>query len=186
MPDSRLISRRIIRDGAVVPDDWTLVTGDESLLPEGRVIVPLRTWLARRSFFLSRAGMPVGVWIDGHDDPATLAPDLAHLALLAIRFPKFADGRGYSTAALLRSRYGFRGELRAIGDVLRDQLFYLKRVGFNAFAVREDKDIDDALTALKDFSEPYQGSVDPPLPLYARRSRDPVDSRARSLALPEA
>ena len=74
-----------------------------------------------------------------------------------------------SIAALLRSRYGFKGELRAIGDVLRDQLFYLQRVGFSAFALRADKDIHDALNALSDFSETYQGAIDQALPLFRRR-----------------
>jgi uncharacterized protein (DUF934 family) len=160
----------------VVADDWTLVDastpGAEIVLPAGKLIVPLAWWVDHRDLltacYLARA-LPLGVWLDGADDPASLADDLDRLALIAIRFPKFTDGRGYSSAALLRTRYGFRGELRAIGDVLRDQLFYLQRVGFDAFAVRADKDIHDAAKGLAEFSETYQASADQPLPLFRRR-----------------
>jgi uncharacterized protein (DUF934 family) len=86
-----------------------------------------------------------------------------------VHFPTFTDGRGYSTARLLRERYGYRGELRAVGDVLRDQLFYLSRVGFDAFALRQDQDAEGALASLADFSESYQASVERPQPLFRRR-----------------
>ena len=81
----------------------------------------------------------------------------------------FSDGRGYSYAQLLSTQYGYSGELRAIGDVLRDQLFYLKRCGFNSFALREDQKIEEAVNNLSDFNETYQASSDNPKPLYARR-----------------
>lgn len=161
-------SLKIIRDGAIVNDDWTLVADQDAAWPNGQLIVPLKVWGLRKHELLARAE-PIGVWLDGHDDVATLADSVDQLSLIAINFPKFADGRGYSAAALLRTRYGFKGELRAIGDVLRDQLFYMQRVGFNAFAVRADKDIVDALKALIDFSETYQGSTDQPEPLFRRR-----------------
>jgi uncharacterized protein (DUF934 family) len=88
--------------------------------------------------------------------------------MIAVDFPKFADGRGFSLAYLLRQRFGFRGELRAHGPLLRDQLYYLKRVGFNAFTLREGQDVRAALASLNDFSVRYQGSVDEPRPLFAR------------------
>ena len=87
-----------------------------------------------------------------------------------MNFPKFTDGRGYTTARLLRERYAYRGEIRAIGDVLRDQLFSYQRVGFDAFALRADKDPVDALKAFEEFSEVYQASTDQPLPLFRRRA----------------
>jgi len=165
--------RYIIRDAAVVADDWTLIaTTHAAPLPAGRVIVPLARWLAERDALTARIteqNQPLGVWLDSHEDPAELADAIHRFALIAVNFPKFADGRGYSIATLLRSRYGFKGELRAIGDVLRDQLFYMKRVGFNAFTVRADKDIHDAVKAIKDFSEVYQGSIDQPVPLFKRK-----------------
>jgi uncharacterized protein (DUF934 family) len=88
-----------------------------------------------------------------------------------VDFPKFADGRGYTIAYRLRKRAGYRGELRAIGDVLRDQLFYMHRAGFDAFAVRADKDIQEALKSLQDFSVTYQGSTDDAQPLFSRVAR---------------
>lgn len=167
--------RRIIRDGRIIADDWTLLAADhQGALPAGKLIVALPQWLGNRDEFIEHSaslGLSLGVWLEGNEDPAQLADDLPRLALIAIHFPKFADGRGYSTAYLLRSRYGFKGELRAVGDVLRDQLFYLKRAGFNSFVIRADKSVEDALKALQDFSEPYQGSVDEARPLFRRVQR---------------
>ncbi len=163
---------KIIRDGAIVVDDWALLPTDyAAALPDGKLIVPLNIFASRQAELAMRAES-VGVWMEGHDNLAPILNSIEKLPLIAINFPKFTDGRGYSTAALLRTRYGFTGELRAIGDVLRDQLFYMKRVGFNAFAVRADKDIADALNALRDFSENYQASTDQPVPLFRRRALD--------------
>jgi uncharacterized protein (DUF934 family) len=94
---------------------------------------------------------------------------MRHFALVAVNFPQFTDGRGYSSARLLRERYGWRGELRAIGDVFRDQLFYLARCGFDAFALRQGEDAQAALAAFDDFSDAYQTAADRPLPLFRRR-----------------
>jgi uncharacterized protein (DUF934 family) len=164
--------RYVIRDRAVVADDWLLLPatadGAAAPLPDGKLIVPLNVWLAQADCIAER-NQPFGVWLDGNQDPADIADAVDAFAVIAVNFPKFTDGRGYSIAALLRTRYGYTGELRAIGDVLRDQLFYMARVGFNAFVVRADKDIHDALNALRDFSEVYQGSTDRPLPLFRRR-----------------
>ena len=164
--------RYIIRDREVIADDWQLVPaiaeGAAAHLPDGKLIVPLNVWLAQTDALTERK-LPIGVWLDSNQDAAEIVNAVSNFAVVAVNFPKFADGRGYSIATLLRNRYGYKGELRAIGDVLRDQLFYLQRVGFNAFAVRADKDIHDALKALKDFSVTYQGSVDQPLPLFKRR-----------------
>jgi uncharacterized protein (DUF934 family) len=91
---------------------------------------------------------------------------------VAVDFPKFTDGRGYSIAYNLRMRLAYTGELRAIGDVLRDQLFQMQRTGFDAFATRQDRNIHDALKGLTDFSEVYQASVDQKSPLYRRHERD--------------
>ncbi len=103
------------------------------------------------------------------DDPAECAERLGAIARVEVNFPKFTDGRGYSIARLLRERYGYRGELRAVGDVLRDQIYYLSRCGFDAFLLREDQDAEEALPACNDFSEAYQASVERPEPLFRRR-----------------
>jgi uncharacterized protein (DUF934 family) len=167
---------RIIRNSRVEEDQWTLLpatavseTSADTPLPAGALLLPLPLWLARRDELLARAdGNALGVWLDAGDDPAAIAADLGQLALVAVNFPKFADGRGYSIARTLRERYGYAGELRAIGDVLHDQLFYLRRCGFDAFALRADKDAERALAGLKTFSDGYQGVVDTP-PLFRRR-----------------
>ena len=110
------------------------------------------------------------MWLKPDDEPLDIAADLGALAIVAIHFPKFTDGRGYSIAALLRTRYGYKGELRAFGDVGRDQLFLLKRCGFDSFSLPPHRDPEAALAGLADFSERYQGSVDDPLPLFRKRA----------------
>jgi uncharacterized protein (DUF934 family) len=147
----------IIRNGRVEQDDW-----------DASSIVTLEQWKTRREALLA-AGARIGIRLEPGEDPAELAPDIDHIHLVAINFPKFADGRGYSCAALLRTRYRFRGELRAVGDVGRDQLFYLKRCGFDAFVLAPHRDPHAALASLGDFRLRYQASVDDPLPLFRRR-----------------
>lgn len=161
---------QIIRQRAVIQDNWQLLEqGPIGALPvTGDVIVALDLWASARDALLSRPGH-IGVWLEPDADPAALAPDLACFKVIAIRFASFADGRGYSLARLLRERYGYRGELRAIGEVLRDQLYYLSRCGFDAFALRADQDLEQALSAFDDFSEAYQTSVERPEPLFRRR-----------------
>ncbi len=166
----------IIKQRKVVTDSWRLLKpqadGGEPAIPEsGDIIVSLAVWLDLRNVLLSRPGR-LGVWLDGDDEPALIAEDLKNFGVVAVHFPQFTDGRGYSLGRLLRERYGWRGELRAIGDVLRDQLFSMSRVGFNAFATRPDRSIEDALKGLSDFSETYQASVDQKLPLFRRHQRN--------------
>lgn len=161
---------KLIKDGAIVEDVYTPVaeTEDGTLcLPPGPVLVRLATWRKHRDALLAHPH-PRGVQLAPDEFAEAIAADLPHLALIAIEFPAFADGRGYSTAVMLRSRYGFTGELRAVGDVFKDTLFYQQRCGFNAFAVRPDKDLEDALAGLHTFSVRYQGACDTP-PLYRLR-----------------
>jgi len=132
------------------------------------VIVPFALWASERDTLSIRLGR-IGVWLATDADPASIAPDLARFDVIAVRFASFTDGRGYSLARLLRERHGYRGELRAIGDVLRDQLCYLSRCGFDAFALRADQNPEQALSAFDDFSEAYQTSVERPDPLFRRR-----------------
>lgn len=161
---------QIIRHCAVVQDNWQLLEqADAGALPlRGDVIAPLSLWENEREALSFRLGR-VGVWLETDADPAAIAPDLPRLALIAVRFSSSTDGRGYSLARLLRERYGYRGELRAFGEVLRDQLHYLHRCGFDAFALRADQDPHQALSAFDDFSETYQASVERPQPLFRRR-----------------
>ncbi len=172
----------LIRNGAIVADGHSvlhLAEGDDPAtvaLPDTPVIVPLAVWQAQRDALLARAETgDVGVWLAGDADPGVLADDLPRLQLVAVHFPKFADGRGYSIATLLRTRYRYTRELRAIGDVLRDQFFYYARCGFDALQPPAGKytpeQLQAALASLRDFSEPYQGAVDRPEPLFRRGVR---------------
>jgi uncharacterized protein (DUF934 family) len=164
----------LIRDRRIVADDaWLLIKPtSDGVLPAipvvGDVIVPLSVWRESKQQLLARDGR-LGVWLDSHEEPAAIAFDLAHFAVVAVNFPTHVDGRAYSIARLLRERYAYTGELRAIGDVLRDQIFYMHRCGFNSFALRADKNIENALPAFSDFSESYQTAVDQPVPLFRRR-----------------
>ena len=141
----------------------------------GKIIVPLSIFIARKNELLTRISSgEIGVWIDTHElisDLAENQPDLNTLPIIAVHVERFADGRIFSLGTLLRSRYGYKNELRAIGDVLRDQLFFLKRSGFNSFLIRADRSAEDALASLKDFTDPYQGAVDEPKPVFARYNR---------------
>jgi uncharacterized protein (DUF934 family) len=157
----------LIKNKRIVPDSWQqLKPAAEGGLPDvpltGDWILPLALWTEQRAQAgnnkSERSGRN-GVLLENTDDPRVLVEDFDKLALIAVSFPKFTDGRGYSIARLLR-RLGWKGELRAVGDVLRDQLFYMTRCGFDAFALRADQDPQAALTAFSDFSAPYQPAID--------------------------
>lgn len=174
MNGRRSMPRHVIRNGTVVGDIWQVVVPGENespesvAMPEGPLVVALTVWKARREELLARSS-PLGVRLEAADDPEDIAADLPRLALVSVHFPKFADGRGYSIAYLLRRRHGYKGELRAVGDVLRDQLFYLARSGFDAFQLREGSDTQAALPSLADFSLAYQSAADARAPLFRLR-----------------
>jgi uncharacterized protein (DUF934 family) len=167
----------IIKNRQVATNTWQRLKpgADNSLpaVPEGDVIVSLAQWQAQKSALLARKGR-LGIWLANTDDPAAIADDLSHFELVAVDFPHFTDGRGSSIGRLLRERYGWSGELRAIGDVIRDVLFYLSRCGFDAFELRAGEDAQAALSAFNDFSEAYQTSVERPQPLFRRRNAAPA------------
>ena len=165
--------QKLIKDGAIVDNIWTLIAkpeADASVdLSAQNILVPLQVWLSNKSQLQSRKD--VGVWLDSDETAEQIAADAQSLPLIAVNFPLFMDGRAFSTARLLRERYGFNGELRAIGNLIRDQLCYLRRCGVNAFAfANPDIKLEAALKSLNDFSEYYQASVDQPLPLFRRRA----------------
>jgi len=163
----------LIKGERIVDDHWRVIDDPETPLaelPAGEAIVPLALWLREREALLDRTAAS-GVWLDAHEEAERLADDVDRLALIAIHFPIFWDGRGLSNAVLLRTRLGFRGELRAIGDVQRDILSYMRRCGFDAFAVRSDRDIGQALAGLHVMSRYYQGSAIEPEPLFRRMQR---------------
>ena len=163
----------LIKDRKRAHDPWLLLKPAADgvlppLPPSGDVIVPLALWRVARGELLARAGR-LGLWLANDQEPADIAGDFQHFDLVAVDFPRFTDGRGYSVGRLLRQRYDWRGELRAIGDIQSDQLAYLARCGFDAFDLRDADDSEAALAAFDPFSENYQASVEQPLPLFRRR-----------------
>jgi len=165
MPERRVI-RLVDGRAGIVEDAWTLFEDGAAWNGEPFALIPLATALAQTPSL--GTARPVGVWLSPTDEPAHAVPLFGSVELIAVQFPKFGDGRAYSTAALLRRRHGWRGELRAIGDVLRDQLFFMKRVGFDSFALRADRSMEEALASFSDFTDSYQGSVEPALPAFRR------------------
>lgn len=161
---------RVIKDKQVVTDDWQLIRElDESApVPEGKIILPFAYWQANRDELL-KEDTEYAVWIDGSINTEDIVNDLDHFSLIALDFPAFKDGRSYSHARLLRDRYAYKGDLRAIGDVLQDQLFYMQRCGFSSFEVRADKDAEKALKGLEDFTVRYQAAADDAVPVYKLR-----------------
>jgi uncharacterized protein (DUF934 family) len=160
----------LIKRESVVSDDTFVLVPDDAAIPAtGDVIVGLKRVLAGEGL-AGRSGK-LGVRVDPEDAAADVLPLLGKVALVAVNFPKFGDGRGYSTARLLRERHGYTGELRAVGEVLADQLFYLKRCGIDAFDLAPGKDVHAALRALRDFSVTYQAASDQAQPLYRRHAR---------------
>ena len=150
------------------------LTGEETFSAEqiaatqipatGKVLVPFAVWRANKDALASRLSQgEIGLLIATHEDIEEVMAEIKDInpfALVAVYVERFADGRIFSIGNLLRTRYGFKNELRAVGDVLRDQLFFLKRSGFNSYLIRADRNAQEALQSLKDFSEPYQGAVD--------------------------
>jgi uncharacterized protein (DUF934 family) len=161
---------RVIKDNAIHEDNWVLISelSQEDELPVGNIIIPFDYWKENQAICKQRDDN-TAVCINGDNNTAELADYLDQFQLIALEFPAYKDGRCYSHARLLRDRYEYAGDIRAVGDVLRDQLFYMKRCGISSFAIREDKDFEDALKALKDFSVTYQGASDENLPLYKTR-----------------
>lgn len=163
----------LIKNGQVIDDFWQVVAmpeeGETAVIPAGPVLLPVSVWKSQHAALAGRA--EIGLWLEPADQLGDIEADLKQFEVIAINFPKFVDGRGYSLARLLRERYGYTGEIRAVGDVLHDQLYFMARVGFDAFALRGHKNVQLALEgAFKTFTRPYQHAVDVKEPLFRRRS----------------
>jgi uncharacterized protein (DUF934 family) len=157
---------KIIKDGQVVDDSWVIIEKDfTGELPRAKVLLPMQYWLDNKD---SLNLMCAGLWLDSDDDVDTIGLEVNQFPLIAVNFPTFVDGRGFSIGRLLKERYEFTGQLRAIGGAIRDQLFYLKRCGFDSFDLKEGIDLEAAAASLNDFSVTYQTSVDQPEPLFRR------------------
>jgi uncharacterized protein (DUF934 family) len=159
---------KLIKQSTIIENVWHKLDKEFHEMPDTQALLfPLDHFLENPDCVIGKP--EAGVWLDSDQEPSALAPFIEKLSLIAINFPRFVDGRGYSYARQLRDKYNYQGELRAIGDVLQDQLFYMKRCGFDSFAVREDKDIEVASHGLNAFTECYQGATDQPEPLFRRR-----------------
>jgi uncharacterized protein (DUF934 family) len=163
--------QKLTSSGAVQPDYWHVIDKNEALdlqaFNDKNCLIHVTSFLAHSDSLLGNA--KVGVWLDSDDDANLLAPYTQHLAVIGIHFPVFMDGRGFSHARILKSQLGFSGELLAIGAFMQDQLFYLKRCGFDAFRIDDDANVESMRVNLGDFQHTYQASADDPRPIYRKR-----------------
>ena len=165
-----LILKPLNANASIVENEHTVIAADQDVPASGNVLIALAAWLADKESFAMRAATgELGVWLSPDDNPELLQTDVNRLKLIAFDFPVFKFGQGYSAAVLLRTRYGFQGDIRAFGDIWRDQLFYLARCGFTQFQIKEGKSVEDAVEGFKDFTTPYQTSADGTLPIFTRR-----------------
>lgn len=148
----------LIRNGELVDDEFSQAAGEEAI-PDGAVIVSLEQWQAQRNALLARS-TPLGIVLESNEHPDSIAADLQHFDVVALRFPAFRDGRAYSYARILRERYAYAGELRAVGDVLVDQLHFMMRSGFDAFEIDGEDPLARYRAAAGSFSVWYQPTGD--------------------------
>ena len=149
----------LIKNGRICTDDWRHLDDDAPLPGAGGVIVSLARWTAERDA-LVRRNAPLGIRLASSESAEDIAGDLGFFGVIALEFPTFKDGRAYSTARLLRERFGYTGELRAVGDVLRDQLAFMARCGFDAFEYAGKTPAEEALAAFDEISALYQPASD--------------------------
>jgi uncharacterized protein (DUF934 family) len=140
-------------------DDAFATVADDATLPDGAVIVSLKRFQAEREALLAR-NTPLGITLQSSEDPTLLGDDLSHFAVIALQFPKFRDGRAFSWARKLRTKLGYKGEIRAVGDFLFDQVNYQHRVGFDAWEVPDHFTLDQFHRALTEMTNVYQPSAD--------------------------
>jgi uncharacterized protein (DUF934 family) len=161
----------LIRDGAIVAHDPWIMLADDAPIPMGaRAIIVSFARLKAEHEVLAHAGVELGVHIAPGDNVDEIAGELHSLSLVEVAFPGFRDGRGYSTARILRTRLNYRGEMRAVGDVLRDQVFLMLRVGFNAFVIKDNDAADAVKRASALHRDAYQVSSDARVPIWALRA----------------
>jgi uncharacterized protein (DUF934 family) len=149
----------LIRASEVISDTWTVLPDEDPLPAEGEVLVSLPRFLSERAALTAAASGRLGVALSPTDDARAFGGDFAGVSLITAQFPIFRDGRAYSQAAILRQS-GYQGALRAVGDVLVDQVFFMQRVGFSELFLRDDKSVNDALKALDAFSYVYADAPD--------------------------
>ena len=149
---------KLIKSGAFAQDSFAPVA-DDAALPTGAVLVSLARFQKERDSLLER-NTPIGVKLQSHENPEVLGADVSRLSLVALEFPKFRDGRAFSWARILRTRMGFKGEIRAVGDFIFDQVNYQHRVGFDAWEVPDHFTLEMFQKALSEMTDVYQPSAD--------------------------
>lgn len=158
----------LIKDGRLVEDAWVAVGDDEPLPADRPALISLGRWQAEREALLGR-NAPLGLRLRSDQSPRLVAADVSRFRLLALEFPKFNDGRAFSYARLLRERYGFSGEIRAVGHLIRDQFAFLMRCGFDAVEVKDATLARQWHDALAEFSVVYQPATDSRRPVFTLR-----------------
>jgi uncharacterized protein (DUF934 family) len=175
---------RLVKGGQVVEDKFVRVLDDSAVPDDVPALLPAARFLADSAELSSRAA-PIGVLWPNNRKVSELAPYLDRLALVALSFPTFRDGRAYSQARQLRERYGFRGEVRATGDILQDEFLFLVRVGFDALEVKKESDVQTFAQALKRYSVFYQPAADGHASAFRQRlDRSRAPQRAPVAATP--
>ena len=164
----------LLKNGEAVADGWRTLADEEIAPADEDVIVSLARFQTEKDALKSRSA-GLGVRVEPGEEVEAIADELGALGVIALSFPRFADGRAYSSARLLRTRYKYEGEIRAVGDVHRDQAFYMARCGFDAFEVADDAALAGLANALSDFSQAYQAGADARRPVWSRRA-DLADS----------
>jgi uncharacterized protein (DUF934 family) len=149
----------LVKNGKIATDVYIHIADDADIPADGAVLIPAARFLADPGALLKRNG-PTGVIWPNNRDPEDLVPYLGKLAVIALVFPSFRDGRAYSQARLLRERYKFTGELRATGQVLRDQFVFMLRAGFDGFEVKKDADAGAFAATAKRYTVFYQPTGD--------------------------
>lgn len=163
----------LIKDGRLAEDAWVAVGDDEPLPPDRPALIPLERWQRDRETLLGR-NAPLGLRLRSDQSPRLVAADVSRFRLFALEFPKFNDGRAFSYARLLRERYSFAGEIRAVGHLIRDQFAFLVRCGFDAVEVKDARLAEQWQEALAEFSVVYQPATDSRRPAFTLRLTRPA------------
>ncbi|MGI9292189.1 MAG: DUF934 domain-containing protein [Gammaproteobacteria bacterium] len=149
----------LLKNGAIENDPYTDVSAEENLPATGALLVSLDQWQSLKDELTGR-NEAFGIILRSDEKPENIADSLDKFSVIALDFPAFGDGRAYSYARLLRDQYGYEGELRAVGDVLLEQLHFMHRVGFNSFQIDSESAVTDWETAAADVSVWYQPTGD--------------------------
>ena len=160
--------QNLINQQSILEDIWQIVVDTESELPQGNILVEAGYWLENQASLTGRSD--IGIYLNGDADLESFKDQLNNFDVIAVNFPAFADGRGYSLARLLKERYNYQGEIRAIGDVLIDQLYFMKRCGFDTYLLKDGLEAEKALQYFATFSDPYQLAYDVQTPLFRRKA----------------